>query len=558
MKLKIKKRIYTFITSYAPTSSATDDEMEEFYCDLESTVDKNSRTDVLILLGDFNAKIGKPTQADYDVMGSYGFGERNERGQVLINFLRAKNFFAMNTMFKKNEKRRATWSLGRASNEIDYIFMKRNQKQMVKDYNVLNQFNFESDHKMVRMCIKVNMNRKKYNQSKTHVRITCESGKVDQANIILDNIGVYDESIEIRKSYEILKNQLQNASQVFECKTRSDAVLTAKTKQLIIEREELRKKRKQSDSDEADFKKKRKETNRNIEVDVHRFEIQQVERAIDRNNGLKYARNEYSKGRNWIPNLKDENGTLKTNRDEVLEVATKFYEKLYTSSLSKEERDFLAPDLSIFDEVEQITVEELTTALSMLKNGKAVGEDSISSDFLKLCKQKTLQFICDLFNDIIKNEEIPDDWLVSTIILIPKKGDKSLIENYRPISKTSHLYKLFMKIIQNRIKDNLEKYQPPNQAAFRRDYSTIDHLFTLNQIIEKTSEYNRVVKTPKWCPTPVVSDTTGDRTPLMSDTKNLVVSGHHWCPTPLVTGHHWCRTPKKKWCPVVSEAILLM
>lgn len=99
-------------------------------------------------------------------------------------------------------------------------------------------------------------------------------------------------------------------------------------------------------------------------------------------------------------------------------------------------------------------------------------------------------YITHLFNEIFTSEDIPEDWLISDIILIHKKIDKAAIENYRPISKSSHLYKLFTKVIQNRIKDKLEEGQPVNQVAFRRNYSTTEHLFVMNQLIEKAQEYN--------------------------------------------------------------------
>jgi len=47
-----------------------------------------------------------------------------------------------------------------------------------------------------------------------------------------------------------------------------------------------------------------------------------------------------------------------------------------------------------------------------------------------------------------------------------------------------------MKVIQSRIYGTLDANQGEGQAGFRKDYSTIDHIFTLDQLIEKTKEYN--------------------------------------------------------------------
>ena len=43
---------------YAPTTSYSDDEVDDFYDQLQSTINKTPRQDILIIMGDFNAKAG--------------------------------------------------------------------------------------------------------------------------------------------------------------------------------------------------------------------------------------------------------------------------------------------------------------------------------------------------------------------------------------------------------------------------------------------------------------------------------------------------------------------
>ena len=62
---------------------------------------------------------------------------------------------------------------------------------------------------------------------------------------------------------------------------------------------------------------------------------------------------------------------------------------------------------------------------------------------------------------------------------------------YRPISLLSVIYKLFTKVVTNRISDSLDAHQPREQAGFRSGYSTTDHIHALNQIIERTNEYRK-------------------------------------------------------------------
>ena len=53
------------------------------------------------------------------------------------------------------------------------------------------------------------------------------------------------------------------------------------------------------------------------------------------------------------------------------------------------------------------------------------------------------------------------------------------------------MYKLFTRIFQKRMERVLDESQPREQAGFRKGYSTVDHLQTINQLIEKCNEFNR-------------------------------------------------------------------
>ena len=81
--IRISKRYkIRIIQVYAPTSVSSQEELEEFYDDLQTEM-RHKKTHYNVIMGDFNAKVGK---GDEDCVGSFGYGVRNDRGDDLINW----------------------------------------------------------------------------------------------------------------------------------------------------------------------------------------------------------------------------------------------------------------------------------------------------------------------------------------------------------------------------------------------------------------------------------------------------------------------------------------
>ena len=82
---------------------------------------------------------------------------------------------------------------------------------------------------------------------------------------------------------------------------------------------------------------------------------------------------------------------------------------------------------------------------------------------------------------------LPNAWLEGSIRPIYKnKGDPKLVQNYRPITILSCLGKLFTAVLNRRLTLFLDNSDTllENQAGFRKSYSTTDHIFVLNSLIE--------------------------------------------------------------------------
>ncbi|CAF1388891.1 unnamed protein product, partial [Rotaria sordida] len=99
----------TVINIYAPTSEASMDDIETFYDNLEDAMAKTPKKDILIITGDWNAKVGDNNAGWESAMGKHGYGTRNERGEHLLEFARSHNLFICNTAFQQKPDRKWTW-----------------------------------------------------------------------------------------------------------------------------------------------------------------------------------------------------------------------------------------------------------------------------------------------------------------------------------------------------------------------------------------------------------------------------------------------------------------
>ena len=93
----------TWVQVYAPTNGADKKDIEEFYRSLQSVMNEIPRKDVVILMGDWNTKIGKGEESE--TVGKYGLGNRNDAGERLLEFCEENALFIANTFFKQPERR---------------------------------------------------------------------------------------------------------------------------------------------------------------------------------------------------------------------------------------------------------------------------------------------------------------------------------------------------------------------------------------------------------------------------------------------------------------------
>ncbi|XP_028178544.1 craniofacial development protein 2-like [Ostrinia furnacalis] len=174
IKLKATPINLNIVQVYAPTSSYSIEMLENFYSDLERTISKIPSREMLMIIGDLNAKIGENAQTLGHVAGPYGLGKRNERGERLIQFAAEKNLIIANSLFRHHPRRLYTWTSpdGNYKNQIDYILIKSRWRTSIKNAHTLPGADCGSDHQLLiaRIQLKLKAARKESNKRRMEVK----------------------------------------------------------------------------------------------------------------------------------------------------------------------------------------------------------------------------------------------------------------------------------------------------------------------------------------------------------------------------------------------------
>ena len=135
------------------------------------------------------------------------------------------------------------------------------------------------------------------------------------------------------------------------------------------------------------------------------------------------------------------------------------------------------------------TLEELSKAIDILVSGKASGSDGIPPDLLKHCKTTLLHSLHVLLCQCWQEGAVPQDmWDAKIITLFKNKGERSDCNNYRGISLLSVTGKVFAKVILIGLQKLAERVYTESQCGFQAGRSTIDMVFSLCQLQEKSRE----------------------------------------------------------------------
>jgi endonuclease/exonuclease/phosphatase family metal-dependent hydrolase len=139
------------LSVHTPTEDKTNDVKDSFYEELERVFDKFLKYHMNILLGDFNAKVGREDIFKLTIRNENLHEIINDNGVRSVNFATHKHFTVKSTMFSYRNIPKYIWTSpdGKTNNQIDHILVDRRRHSNILDVRSYRAADYDTDHYLV-------------------------------------------------------------------------------------------------------------------------------------------------------------------------------------------------------------------------------------------------------------------------------------------------------------------------------------------------------------------------------------------------------------------------
>ena len=498
------------ICIYRPPDS-TSDKFIPCLEELDKYLETVHMSDNILIMGDMNFPFLGWNEVNGSVIHKFNSGgtrDEQSQAQALLNL---SDRYFLNQVIKEPT---------RINNIIDLAFT--NNQDLLTNINVDKVTNQISDHNLIIGDLNYEMpnsNTCKRNETTSNLAsFNFWSEKVNWTDINnhLNNIQ-WDQHINsdtsVTSDINFLYDELFTASSNhIPKKKRKLYSMIPRDRKILFRRNKFLKrklvsanKQKKADKIESEIIDNQKEILKSYEAERKAYESKLI-KGIKKNSKLffKYAK-KFAKKPQVIGPLKDSNGKLVSDPQEMCEIINSEYDKNFNknkhttevsldnaSSESTINISDLFSDEAPFTEIE-ITEDDLINAIKSTKINSAPGSDGVPPILLHKCAQSLVKPLKLIFKKSLENGDIPEIWKEAIITPIYKrKGDKSDPSQYRPISLTSQIIKLLERILRVYIIQYMEINNnfPDSQHGFRSGRSTVSQLLQQYDRILEALEKN--------------------------------------------------------------------
>ena len=192
-------------------------------------------------------------------------------------------------------------------------------------------------------------------------------------------------------------------------------------------------------------------------------------------------------------------GEYVTENKDICDRMVQQYNSQYSNNDLRDVTDCIFDDVRD-DDISDITIseEEIQNAIGAMDQNSTAGPDGIPAKFLIKTKEKIAVPLGVIMRRSIDEGKIPDVLKLAYVTPIHKGGSKLKPENYRPVSLTSHIMKIFERVVKVRLLDHLKNNNliNPGQHGFVPGRSTqtqlLDHFCRVYEALEEGARLDTV------------------------------------------------------------------
>ena len=499
------------IQAYAPTSDHSEEDLEDFYQQLQAVIEDIPKKDILIVQGDWNAKVGMDSYKVWKpTCGPYGNERTNDRGLRLLEFAKGNDLVIANTLGQHKAPRRWTWHHpnGEHHNQIDYIMIQKRFKSGISagKTRTFPGADIGSDHDLVMMTFRLRLKKAK-SAGQTRIKFDLEKLKDPQvADSFKAMIGGKfapltilsgEDEADLDKMTEAFNTNVVETAKTILGKPRhaKKPWVTEDLLTLCDKRREL-KKLKGTEEGAKEYREANMAVKKGMTEAKENWIAEQcsdIESSLKNNNSKKAYQivkklTNTTQGRTTT--IQDKTGKCLMEEQDILNRWTEYCSELYNYPTTGNPEVLNVPP-STDTEAHPILPAEIEVAMKALKKGKSAGVDNIPGELIQAGGQPLVTALTTICNKIWDTGEWPTQWTQSLVITLPKKGNLQLCSNYRTISLISHPSKIMLKVILNRLKPQAEKIIAEEQAGFRPGRSTVEQVCNLRILCEKYLQHQQ-------------------------------------------------------------------
>ena len=386
-----------FICVYMPHGKYDDVFVEAVYKQMEALCEgKSTMLRNLFIGGDCNAVVGgRQLGDDPKVIGRYGIGLRNQRGQWLIDWATSHKMAIANTLFCKRWERQWTHDNGINMRQIDYWMYRLSRDFTVENTEACEDITIGTDHRAVRLEFSIKRQGRRKRQSDRTRTTTRQSlwgwETADQTE--------YEKQINEAMSEKHNEWQLQQVPVQLEQKCLAiERILTDIGKKCqrmdFSDKGEASEDRARLHELINDQRKARTAGRKSTARDASKLiqkEVRAVARArkrakigkiLEEFRGLRditNIRNNMNKLK--ISSMKCKDGSIKTDRQDIVDVFAKFYGDLFKRRDTNARFYMTAGAVQA---VRAVTIEEVAEELKRMQKRKACDANGVVAELLKV------------------------------------------------------------------------------------------------------------------------------------------------------------------------------